>query len=76
MCSLWQSDADVVIEPEVQGFAYDSFDCAPALVRAGEEAARRALPRIRQWLEQPAPATAHAAAVEPQPVAAKTQALA
>jgi len=54
MCSLWQADADVVLEPEVQGFGYDSFDRAPALVRAGEEATRRALPRIRQWLRQPA----------------------
>jgi NTE family protein len=54
MCTLWQADADVVVEPEVQGFGYDSFDRAPALVRAGEEAARRALPRIRQWLEKPA----------------------
>lgn len=71
MSSLWQADADVVMEPEVQGFAYDAFDHAPALVRAGEEAARRALPRIRQWLEQPAPAPVPAPAV--QPAAVKTE---
>jgi NTE family protein len=65
--SLWQADADVIMEPEVQGFAYDAFDHAPTLVRAGEEAARRALPRIRQWLEQPAPAPAV------QPAAVKTE---
>jgi NTE family protein len=69
MCSLWQADADVVMEPEVQGVAYDAFDRAPDLVRAGEEAARRALPRIRQWLEQPAPAPAPAV----QPAAVKTE---
>jgi NTE family protein len=67
MCSLWQADADVVIEPDVQGFGYDEFDRAPALVRVGEEATRQALPRIRQWLAQPetAPAVASATAVQP-----------
>lgn len=58
MCGLWQADADVIMEPEVQDFGYDAFDRAPALVRAGEEAARRALPRIRQFFQQPAPAPA------------------
>jgi NTE family protein len=66
--SLWQADADIVIEPEVAGFAYDAFDRAPELVRAGEEAARRALPQIRQWLRQPATAPTHAPAVQAQPV--------
>ncbi|MGC2322466.1 MAG: patatin-like phospholipase family protein [Terriglobales bacterium] len=69
MCSLWQADADVIMEPEVQDFGYDSFDRAPALVRAGEEAARRALPRIRQFLQQPAPAPAPV--MPPQPAAVK-----
>jgi NTE family protein len=69
MC-IWQADADVVVEPEVEGFGYDSFDRAPALVRAGEEAARRALPRIRQWLRQPVIAPA-APAVQPEPAAAE-----
>lgn len=72
MSSLWQADADIVMEPEVQGFAYDAFDRAPALVRAGEEAARRALPRIRQWLAQPAAAPTRAPAVEPEPAAMKS----
>lgn len=72
MCSLWQADADVVMEPEVQDFGYDSFDRAPALVRAGEEAARRALPRIRQCLQQPALAPTPASAVQPQPAVVKT----
>lgn len=69
MCSLWQADADVIMEPEVQDFGYDSFDRAPALVRAGEEAARRALPRIRQFLQQPAPAPSPV--MPPQPAAVK-----
>ena len=67
MCGLWQGDADVVMEPEVAGFAYDAFDRAPALVRAGEEAARRALPRIRQCLQLPASAPTSVPAVQPQP---------
>jgi NTE family protein len=72
MCSLWQADTDVVMEPEVQDFGYDSFDRAPALVRAGEEAARRALPRIRQCLQQPALAPTPASVVQPQPAVVKT----
>jgi len=68
--SLWQADADIVLEPEVAGFAYDAFDRAPELVRAGEEAARRALPRIREWLRQPAAAPTHAPAVQAQPAPA------
>jgi len=69
MCSLWQADADVVMEPEVQDFGYDSFDRAPALVRAGEDAARRALPRIRQFFEQPVVEPARV--VSPRPAPAK-----
>ena len=70
MSSLWQADADITLEPEVQDFAYDAFDRAPALVRAGEEVARRALPRIREWLGQPAAAPTHAPAVQAQPAPA------
>jgi NTE family protein len=72
MSSLWQADADVIMEPDVQGFAYDAFDRAPSLVRAGEEAARRALPRIRQWLQQPAAVSTPASAVSPEPAAVKS----
>jgi len=68
--SLWQADADIVMEPEVQGFAYDAFDRAPELVRAGEDAARCALPRIREWLRQPAVAATHAPTVQAQPAPA------
>jgi len=74
MCGLWQADADVILEPEVQDFGYDAFDRAPALVRAGEVAARQALPQIRQWLQPPA--LASAPAVQPKPAAVKTLGLA
>jgi NTE family protein len=72
MCSLWQADADVIIDPDVQGVAYDAFESAPALVRAGEEAARNVLPCIREWLQQPAVAVTHPAAVQPEPAALKS----
>jgi len=39
-------------------------------VRAGEEAARRALPQIREWLRQPAAAPTHAPIVQAQPAPA------
>ena len=63
VCSLWQVNADVILEPDVAGFAYDAFQRAPELVKAGETAARAALPKIRAWFES----------AEAVPVAAKTK---
>jgi NTE family protein len=57
MSSLWREAADVVIEPDVAGFAYDDFKRAADLVRVGELAMRNALPEVRKWLEVPAEAT-------------------
>jgi NTE family protein len=54
VCPLWQANADVVLEPTVEGFAYDAFHRAPELVKVGEESARAALPRIRAWFDTPA----------------------
>ncbi|MGA7907914.1 MAG: patatin-like phospholipase family protein, partial [Candidatus Sulfotelmatobacter sp.] len=56
MSSLWRNAADLVIEPDVAGFAYDDFKRANDLIRAGEVAMRAALPEVRQWLESPAEA--------------------
>jgi NTE family protein len=53
MCSLWQVASDVVVQPDVRGFGYDDFQHAPALIRAGEEAMREALPRLQAWYPQP-----------------------
>jgi NTE family protein len=55
---IWRSAADLVVEPEVSGFAYDDFKRAGDLIRAGEVAMRQALPEVRKWLEQPAEITA------------------
>jgi len=43
-----------VIEPDVAGFDYDDFKRADELIHVGEVAMRRALPAVRQWLEDPA----------------------
>jgi hypothetical protein len=53
MAPLWRSAADLVIEPDVAAFEYDDFKHAGDLVRAGEEAMRKALPEVRSWIESP-----------------------
>ena len=42
----WREQADVIIEPDVSAFAWDDFTKTPELMRAGEEAARKAVPDI------------------------------
>jgi NTE family protein len=53
MAPLWRNAADLVIEPDVAVFEYDDFKRAGDLVRAGEEAMRKALPEVRSWMESP-----------------------
>jgi NTE family protein len=50
--SQWKEAADLVIEPDVNGYKYDAFEHSASLVRAGEVVTRAALPEIRRWLEQ------------------------
>jgi NTE family protein len=57
MSSLWRDAADLVVEPDVAGFAYDDFKRADDLIRAGEVAMRKVLPEVRKWLEIPADAS-------------------
>jgi NTE family protein len=47
----WRKQADIIIEPDVTPFAWDDFSKTSNLVRAGEEAALKALPAIRSALE-------------------------
>jgi NTE family protein len=54
MSHVWRGAADVVVEPDVGGFAYDDFKRAGELIRSGEVAMRQALPVVRKWLETPA----------------------
>lgn len=53
MSNSWKSAADVVIEPDVAGFAYDDFKRSADLIRVGEVAMRKALPEVRKWLAMP-----------------------
>jgi NTE family protein len=43
----WRQQADLIIEPDVHPYAWDDFSKTPELVRAGEEAAMKALPEIQ-----------------------------
>jgi NTE family protein len=81
MSSLWRSAADVVVEPDVAGFAYDDFKRAGELIKAGEIAMRQALPEVRKWREAPTeavlpakvpakiPARVRPAVARPEPMA-------
>jgi len=47
----WRQHADIIIEPDVSPFVWDDFSKTAELVRAGEEAALKALPAIRAALD-------------------------
>ena len=47
----WRQHADVVIEPDVTPFVWDDFTKSGDMIRAGEEAALKALPQIRSALD-------------------------
>ncbi|HYA64488.1 MAG TPA: patatin-like phospholipase family protein [Candidatus Sulfotelmatobacter sp.] len=47
----WRQHADIIIEPDVTPFVWDDFSKTSELVRAGEEAALKALPAIRAALD-------------------------
>ena len=46
----WRAQANVIIEPDVKPFLWDDFTKTPEMVAAGEQAALRALPEIREAL--------------------------
>jgi hypothetical protein len=49
-CGVWKQAADLVIQPDVNGYKYDAFEYSAELVRAGEVVTRAALPEIRKWM--------------------------
>lgn len=49
MSCLWKSQADLLIEPDVKAFAFDDFQKALRLVKAGEDAARQVVSTFRAW---------------------------
>ena len=52
--STWRQHSDVVIEPEMNKFAWDDFDRVDEMILVGENAAREMLPALRALIE-PAP---------------------
>ena len=76
MCGPWRAASDLVLEPAIGEFGYDDFGRALELVRAGEAAAREAIPRIKAWLPQPVPEKAVQQAKQPatQPAVAPASA--
>lgn len=48
--SMWRTSADLVVEPNVNGFEYDDFARNADLIAAGEVAMREALPVVKKWL--------------------------
>ncbi len=53
--SHWREAADLIVEPDVNGFEYDAFVHTGALIKAGEAATREALPMLRKWVEMGQP---------------------
>jgi NTE family protein len=47
----WRQHADIIIEPDVTPFVWDDFSKTGEMIRAGEEAALKALPAIRTALD-------------------------
>ncbi len=50
MSLQWEKDADLLLKPNVDGFAFDDFARADELIAIGEEAMRAALPALKQKL--------------------------
>jgi NTE family protein len=63
LADSWKKDANLVIEPDVNGFAYDCFERTPELIAAGEAAMRAALPQVRAMLGLASPKTVSVSAV-------------
>jgi predicted acylesterase/phospholipase RssA len=48
----WRQASDLVITPDLRDIAWDGFESAPELVRAGEVAALPVLPTIDSWFSE------------------------
>lgn len=70
MSRIWRDAADLVVEPDVAGFAYDDFKRADELIRVGEAAMRAALPEVRRWLATESPTLLPAKLPVPSPMPA------
>jgi NTE family protein len=50
MSLQWERDADLLLQPSVEGFAFDDFERADELIAIGEETMRAALPALKKQL--------------------------
>lgn len=50
MSLQWEKDVDMLLRPNVDGFAFDDFERAEELIAIGEESMRAALPALKQKL--------------------------
>jgi NTE family protein len=77
MSLQWEKDADLLLRPNVDGFAFDDFERAPELIALGEESMRAALPALKHKLgivDMKQSAAKIAAAKAVKPAAAQTPA--
>lgn len=51
----WRNASNLVITPDVGAITWDGFGCGPAMIKAGQEAALAALPKIQGWLANGSP---------------------
>ncbi len=51
MSTQWINDADFLLEPNVDGYAYDDFARTEELIAIGEESMRAALPALKKKLQ-------------------------
>jgi len=65
----WRRYADIVLQPDIGGIAWDGFESGPQLIAAGEKAAIEALPAIRAYLDGAAGLPVIPVSVPKQPVA-------
>ncbi len=65
LAESWSKDADLVVEPDVNGFTYDCFERAQELIAAGETAMRAALPQVRAMLSPVQPSLPQKIALAP-----------
>jgi NTE family protein len=49
MSYIWKQYADLIIEPDVNGYGFDDFQRASSLIKIGEAAGREMLPTFRAW---------------------------
>jgi NTE family protein len=79
MSLQWEKDVDMLLRPNVDGFAFDDFERADELIAIGEASMRAALPALKQKLGmvdavEKAPATAVAKAQGRKPAVVETAA--